>query len=135
MLDCLLPEDSEAAFKGECDRLAGRLQKGSRKGNGGLVERFLWGLATRLTEYVPPPEGHPPLWRRSGPLSWCEKYIIKLAAHTDSKEAKAKRVAPPDPAYLAPLLRRTLADTTAAWQQYGPAQGRGAGFGILPPKE
>jgi hypothetical protein len=126
VIDCLLKQQSEAGYKGELDRLA--LLNGRTDGD--VVERFIWGLCVRLRDYTATTL---PFVIRHGPPTWCELHWLELASGTRSKEAMEKRTAPPDAAYLAPLLRRTLADTQALWDKYGPSRGRGAGFGVARP--
>lgn len=97
-----------------------------RKGRPGhTIQTQIWKLANRMYEFVSVPDYE----LQSGPATDVEKWIIRTAFESDSEEAKAKRVAPPDAAYLAPLLRRTLKETEHLIFHYGPAQGRG-GFGL-----
>lgn len=131
-LDALLVCQTEAAYKGALDAVAKTLERGLPDGrpDGDVVERFVWGLCVRLTEYVPPTK---PLTLRAGPPTWAELHFIQMASATRSKEAQAKRKAPPDARYLAPLLRRSIVETTQLWEKYGPSRGRGAGFGVAAP--
>jgi len=131
-IDALLEMQSEAAYKGELDRLAKILERGLPDGrpDGDVVERFIWGLCVRLTEYTPPKQA-PAL--RTGPATWAEQHFIQMATATRSREAQDKRKAPPDARYLSPLLRRSIVDAMQLWEKYGPSRGRGAGFGVAAP--
>lgn len=120
-LDFILNATDEANFKGRCDKYAATANRGA----GTVVERYVWGLATRYNEYRGP--GTYRTGRGGLPFSYAELYLIRLAYECRS----AKDRLPPTPEYIANLFSRPLNEAKEAWHLYGPDKGR-TGFGAKP---
>ncbi len=88
----------------------------------GKISRLLWGIACGYRKYAPADDLPP----RAGPPSFGELTIIRWATHVDSSGVPRR----PDCTYLAGVMRRPVEEVLAMVAEYGPAQGRGAGFGL-----
>lgn len=120
---------AEDMNRGGCVDMRGRV-------NPDLVWRKIWGIAVRLTEYTLLDLNGVVRPNRTGlPFTATEIFLIKTAVSNRSEEAKNRQkvnnVGPPNKLYMAVVLARSIDDFGVVWDKYGPAQGRGAGFGLV----
>lgn len=130
LLELVLPCETKAKFELRLAMHANQTGWGEPDADGMRdgkpIERFLWGLGTRLREYRGPVTRRT---KREGPASYTEQWLIDVGTTTDSLEAKHKRKGFPDAAYFAILFNREQADAAKIYKAYGPAKNRDGLFG------
>lgn len=120
ILNKLLPIDSHPRYLGECDLLA----KSLNKKDGNVIERYVWGLANRMPEFIRTDGLYNP---SLGAVSHVERLFVRWAANTNTTDKRQKTR--PDIEYIAQLIGRSRIIVKAVWDVVGPAKGR-EGFGF-----